>query len=106
MRQTVDDSPLTKWLVRIGIALAVAALGAVALKFYREFHRRQAALEVVTQVIRDSQDPRLREAVKARATQREVEPWLHDFLEDRGYLAQKIPAPEKFVGDTSVGTPV
>ena len=99
--QGARRSPLVKWGIGIGVALAVAALGAVAVRVYRELRHRQAALDAVAQVIRESQDPRLKEAVKERATQMNVEPWLNSYLKQRGYLSkmgQKIPAPPLFDG--------
>lgn len=91
-----SQTKLAKTATWIGAGIA-AVLVAMAIAWFVRLHQRtRAALDVVTQTVRDSADPRLKEAIKARATSREVEPWLHDFLQQRGYLADRVAVPSVF----------
>ena len=91
--EQADESSRGSWIVRVGIwlgvGLIVALLALAAAWFFRQHKRTRAALDVVTQAVRDTGDARLAEEIKARATSRDVEPFLHDFLQERGYLAPR-----------------
>jgi len=91
-----SETTFAKTAMWVGGGIA-AVLVAMAIAWFIRLHRRtRAALDVVTQTVRDSADPRLKEEIKARATSREVEPWLHDFLQQRGYLADRVAVPSVF----------
>jgi hypothetical protein len=81
----------------------VVALLALALAWFIRLHQRtRAALDVVTQTVRDAADPRLKDEIKARATSRDVEPWLNDFLQQRGYLgSRRVAVPGVFADDAA-----
>jgi hypothetical protein len=84
--QAVDQTPLVQKLKRwapiaIVIVLVVAIFWMVWL-----LRTSRRALDVVTAAIHERGDESLRREVKMKATQRKIEPYLHEFLEDRGYL--------------------
>jgi hypothetical protein len=103
--EEADDVGRNSWVGKVAIGLGVATILAIlalaAAHFFRVHKRTRAALDVVTQAVRDSADPRLKEEIKARATSREVEPWLHGFLQERGYLERRVAVPGMFTGSDS-----
>ncbi|MFL5538111.1 MAG: hypothetical protein ACJ8J0_03930 [Longimicrobiaceae bacterium] len=104
--EQADRTSRTSWVAKVAIGLSVATILAIlvlaAAYFFRQHKRTRAALDVVTQAVRDSGDPRLKEEIKARAASREVEPFLHDFLQERGYLDRRVAVPGVFTGSASV----
>lgn len=100
--EQADRTSRTSWVAMVAIGLSVATILAIlalaASRFYQQHKRTRAALDVVTQAVRDAGDPRLKEEIKARATSREVEPWLHGFLQERGYLERRVAVPTVFAG--------
>ncbi|MFL5383710.1 MAG: hypothetical protein ACJ8GN_14415 [Longimicrobiaceae bacterium] len=96
--RTSRKSWVGKWTIGLSIAAILAILALAAARFLQLHKRTRAALDVVTQAVRDSADPRLKEEIKARATSREVEPWLHGFLQERGYLDRRVAVPGVFTG--------
>lgn len=87
------------WYKRVG-TLAKIIAGAIVLAVlaggifvWAALRRSRKALEAVTTAIHDRGDDDLRAAVKAAATQRQVEDYLHDFLEKRDLLPSRRGTP-------------
>jgi hypothetical protein len=71
------------WIVGIGVA-AIVFLGIAWL--VRERRRSVAALDVVAEVINQSGTQDMKEQIKRRARDRDVEGWLRHHLQSRGYI--------------------
>jgi len=71
------------WIIG-GIVVAVVA-GVVVVAWLR-YRRSQQSLEAVASVVRRQGSEDLKDAIKAEATARKVEPWLHDYLSRRNLL--------------------
>lgn len=66
--------------------MLVAVLATVVYVAWLRYRRSQQSLEAVATAVRQQGTDDLKRAIKVEATNRRVEPWLHDYLNQRNLL--------------------